>query len=77
MIVCVCNNISERQIASACAAGHTTMADLRHHLQVGTCCGKCAGCARKVLRECNENSALPAHVIPLVLQRRPLSGVAA
>lgn len=51
MIVCVCNNVSEKKIHHAVASGLSTMAELRQHLEVGTCCGKCAGCARKILRE--------------------------
>ncbi|MFZ6743056.1 (2Fe-2S)-binding protein [Undibacterium sp. JH2W] len=52
MIVCVCNNVSEKKIHQAVAMGASTMADLREQLDVGTCCGKCAGCARKVMRQC-------------------------
>lgn len=52
MIVCVCNNVSEKKIHQAVAKGVTTMAELREQLDVGTCCGKCAGCARKVMRDC-------------------------
>jgi len=52
MIVCVCNNVSEKKIHQAVAMGVSTMAELREQLDVGTCCGKCAGCARKVMREC-------------------------
>ncbi|MFZ6752288.1 (2Fe-2S)-binding protein [Undibacterium sp. Dicai25W] len=51
MIVCVCNNVSESKIQRAAEAGIRTMAELRTQLDVGTCCGKCAGCARKILRE--------------------------
>ncbi|MFZ6732913.1 (2Fe-2S)-binding protein [Undibacterium sp. Ji42W] len=52
MIVCVCNNVSEKKIHQAVAMGVSTMAELREQLDVGTCCGKCAGCARKVMRQC-------------------------
>lgn len=52
MIVCVCNNVSERKIREAVDAGMDTMAALRKNLGVATCCGKCHTCAREVLREC-------------------------
>jgi len=52
MIVCICNNISERKIRQAVDAGATTMPKLRDSLGVGTCCGKCHACAKSVLREC-------------------------
>ena len=51
MIVCVCNNISDREIRQAVQLGVRSMVQLRNELGVGTCCGKCQGCAKKVLRE--------------------------
>ncbi len=52
MIVCVCNNVSDRKIRQAVDSGMTTMAELRTNLGVGACCGKCQSCAKQVLREC-------------------------
>lgn len=49
MIVCVCNNISDREIRQAVDLGLSTMAELSRDLGVGTCCGKCGSCARQVL----------------------------
>jgi len=66
MIVCVCNNISERQIRRAVSAGHTTMPQLREELGVGTCCGKCHSCAKTVLRECLEDGVREAQ--PMMYQ---------
>jgi bacterioferritin-associated ferredoxin len=51
MIVCVCNNISDREIRQAVDLGLNSMADLRKELGVGTCCGKCVSCAREVMHE--------------------------
>lgn len=51
MIVCVCNNISDREIRQAVDMGLSTMAELRRDLGVATCCGKCAPCAKEVLTE--------------------------
>lgn len=51
MIVCVCNNISDREIRQAVDMGLTTMAELRRDLGVATCCGKCHPCAKGVLNE--------------------------
>ncbi len=56
MIVCVCNNISDRKIRQAVEDGMSTLADLRQHLDVGTCCGKCHSCAKQVLRECQDEA---------------------
>jgi len=57
MIVCVCNNVSDRKIRQAVDSGMTTMAEMRTQLDVGTCCGKCHSCAKQVLRECLDNQA--------------------
>lgn len=58
MIVCVCNNVSERKIRHAVNVGATSMLELRSNLGVGTCCGKCNSCAKTVLRECLQQQSL-------------------
>lgn len=59
MIVCVCNNVSDRDIRQAVKSGMTTMAELRRNLNVGTCCGKCNPCAKQVLHTCLDELAQP------------------
>jgi bacterioferritin-associated ferredoxin len=49
MIVCVCNNISDREIRQAIDLGLNSMAELRRDLGVATCCGKCHSCVKEVL----------------------------
>ena len=62
MIVCICNNVSDRKIRQAVDDGMTSMAELRDHLDIGTCCGKCHPSAKRVLREClTENAPAPLH----------------
>jgi bacterioferritin-associated ferredoxin len=51
MIVCVCNNVSERDIHNAVRCGITTIKGLRDELGVSACCGKCGSCAKKVLKD--------------------------
>ncbi len=51
MYVCICQQVTDRDIHQAVAQGACTMRDLREQLGVGTQCGKCAGCARDVLDE--------------------------
>lgn len=51
MIVCVCNNISDREIRDAANLGIDSIAELRRELGVGTMCGKCVSYAREVLHE--------------------------
>ncbi len=60
MIVCVCNNISDREIRQAVDLGLSSMAELRRDLGVGTCCGKCASCARQVLHDHLESKTIHA-----------------
>lgn len=76
MIVCVCNNVSDRKIRQAVDAGMRSMVELRNHLDVGTCCGKCHACAKRVLNDClQQSSAQAGHhlpvmtAMPLVFQR--------
>lgn len=66
MIVCVCNNISDREIRQAVQLGVRSMVQLRNELGVGTCCGKCQGCAKQVLRESlqdPENTGTPPRIL--------------
>lgn len=49
MIVCVCNNISDREIRQAVDLGLSSMAELRETLGVATCCGKCDSYAEQIL----------------------------
>ncbi len=51
MIVCVCNNISDREIRQAIELGITNLDELRNDLGVATCCGQCFDCAEQILNE--------------------------
>jgi bacterioferritin-associated ferredoxin len=51
MIVCVCNNISDREIRQAMELGIVSMEELRGALGVATCCGQCFSCAEELLAE--------------------------
>ena len=51
MYVCVCNGVTDKQIIKAAEEGASTLQDLSDELNVATCCGRCASCAKKVLRE--------------------------
>lgn len=75
MIVCICNNVSDRKIRQAVDEGMTSMTELRDHLDVGTCCGKCHACAKHVLRECLETGAASRHypAQPILFQRTALA----
>jgi len=51
MIVCVCNNISDREVRQAIELGITSMDELRNDLGVATCCGQCFDYAAEILAE--------------------------
>ena len=60
MYVCICNSVTDRDIHEAAARGARTVKDLRRELGVASDCGKCASCAREVLRDARSETALPA-----------------
>ncbi|QLI82418.1 (2Fe-2S)-binding protein [Chitinibacter fontanus] len=55
MIVCVCNNVSDKAIRKAVEQnGVRTYIQLQRTTQTGTCCGKCTSCAKQVLKDAVE-----------------------
>jgi bacterioferritin-associated ferredoxin len=51
MIICVCQNVSERDIAQAVAKGCHSFSALQEELEVGKCCGTCVCAARETFAE--------------------------
>lgn len=51
MYVCICNQVSDREIHGAVRLGVTTLDELAETLGVGTCCGRCRECAQNVLQD--------------------------
>ncbi|MDY7576777.1 (2Fe-2S)-binding protein [Herbaspirillum sp. RTI4] len=68
MIVCVCNNVSDRTIRQAVNGGMTSMAELRNNFGVAACCGKCGSCARQIVQECLKSAApaRPSHALHML-----------
>lgn len=52
MIVCVCNRVSDRDIARHVRGG-MSFDDIQLELGVATQCGRCEGCARQVVDQCS------------------------
>ncbi len=75
MIVCVCNNISEREIVQAVELGATSMDALRADLGVATCCGNCRQCAGELLQQCLIDAKLEQATTHRLIQ--PLAPAAA
>jgi bacterioferritin-associated ferredoxin len=70
MIVCVCNNISDREIRQAVDLGLSSMDELRRDLGVATCCGKCASYAEQVLTTHVERTSAGTTVTELSFRSR-------
>jgi bacterioferritin-associated ferredoxin len=51
MIICICQNVSERDIARVVATGCQSFADLQEELEVGKACGSCLCSARESFAE--------------------------
>lgn len=50
MIVCICNQVSDRQIRRCVDAG-MSFNDIQLELGVATCCGSCETCARDIVAQ--------------------------
>ena len=50
MYICICNNVTEKDIREAVDAGARTMDCLSESLAVSTCCGQCACAADECLK---------------------------
>jgi bacterioferritin-associated ferredoxin len=70
MIVCVCNNISDREIRQAVDLGLSSMDELRRDLGVATCCGKCETYAEEVLNTHVERTNAVTTVTELTFRSR-------
>jgi len=57
MFVCICNQVTDKQIRQSVEEGVCSIESLSAELNVGTCCGKCKSCAKKVMREAMQKSA--------------------
>ena len=62
MIICVCQNVSERDIAKAVASGCSNFAALQEKLEVGTCCGSCECAARETLEQHRAGDTCPGMI---------------
>ena len=51
MYVCICNEVTDREIKQETSKGACSMKDLRNSLNVATSCGRCASCAKGLLKE--------------------------
>ncbi|WP_296402159.1 (2Fe-2S)-binding protein [Psychrobacter sp.] len=57
MIVCICNNVKDRQIKAAMASGIDSMKALQNALDVTNCCGCCEPMINDLLEEHHANQS--------------------
>ncbi len=58
MYVCICQAITDRQIAKAARDGAQTIDDLKDQLGVSSCCGSCQDQAEAILAEHSKPAAV-------------------
>ncbi|QUM74794.1 (2Fe-2S)-binding protein [Moritella sp. 24] len=51
MYVCICHGITDKTLINAIDTGATTMKQLSSELNIGSQCGKCCQCAKKLLNQ--------------------------
>lgn len=64
MYVCLCNQVTDRQIREAARNGCRRLEDLRGQLGVSACCGSCADMAEELLEESASDSAPLGYALP-------------
>ena len=57
MYVCLCKGVTDSRIRDAVIDGANSLADVRRELGVASNCGRCAQCARQVIRQTREEMA--------------------
>jgi len=51
MYVCICKQITDKEVEAAIADGHTDLDSLIGHLGLGTNCGSCRGYTDQIIAE--------------------------
>ncbi|TMP85907.1 bacterioferritin [Pseudoalteromonas ruthenica] len=51
MYICLCHGVSDKKIEQAIDDGARSMRDLSKELKVGSQCGKCCNCTKKILNQ--------------------------
>ena len=57
MYICICEQVTDKQIKTAIKQGASCMRDLRKELGIASQCGQCGRCAKDLLKKhCSGNS---------------------
>lgn len=57
MYVCLCKGVTDSQIRDTVIDGAANLRDVRQRLGVASNCGRCAQCARQVIRQTKQEIA--------------------
>lgn len=58
MYVCICRQITDKQIRDLCSEGTVSIAEIRARLGVATDCGRCGRHARELVAEVAASASL-------------------
>jgi bacterioferritin-associated ferredoxin len=51
MYICICHNVTDTQVETAIDNGSTSMKQLSDELKIGSQCGKCCQCTKRILNK--------------------------
>jgi len=63
MYICLCKNVTCKDIRNAADQGARNMRDLSQRFGIGTQCGKCVRCAHNLLKDCAVNNNLQGEMV--------------
>lgn len=73
MIVCLCANVSERELAETIAAGASTVKEVGRRCGAGTGCGACKPLIRECLSRCRAAAVVETTVTVVAVTSEPAS----
>ena len=71
MIVCLCANVTERELVATITAGASTVKEVGRRCGAGTGCGACKPLIRECLSRCREGAPQNAPVAAVATPRLP------
>ncbi len=75
MFICICKQVTDRQIKEAVSNGAASFTDVQSELGVATQCGECKNHARQCMRQC-KNDCSHDHTLEVKASNQILVGVA-
>ena len=57
MYVCICRQVTDREIRDICRSGCADFADVQAKTGVASECGKCCECAKSLVEEFNKSAS--------------------